>query len=407
MINESENHAEVNINMPDVSIVIPEMPSVRKNSNTWTLSGHVVKTDDSPEDIQTPKINSLQLPFPDTLNIERRISFTVRSPRPGSEPVVPKSFKQTTQMDSIKEQPEPDDELIEKTGDALEIYPPNDSTQQAFGALGASFQMRRRTSELKTRNLTVKGKPLTEINVEYVLPTTSVQADAKLPKTLLPYGVITQFTVPVSDYVAPTISRQQRRSFSYRNSVTSSGEFVSIDKWTNMIHAPLTIEDQTDGDNVDIGPTEQTACPDFIPIKDGIKGESSLNSLSGLNSGSLKCEPKRVTISSPTPPQAPNVIVYKAILIGSDTDFLQHRKMREMFRNNASCSEEYNLFSLATFKGAGIPEIFIIDQPKDCCGNPTYRVNTFCGRNRYFLFLGSACFLLMTFTISLLIVSVV
>lgn len=213
----------------------------------------------------------------------------------------------------------------------------------------------------------------------------------------MPYGVVTQFSSPVEkDYTIPPTNKERRRSLSYKNSASACEKPFSIEEWTNMLKTGET-NIELDFDKVALPKKKRVIEQLVAPIHNEPEKELQSNSSSQdlvakhefemrephknnkLNSALKKKRNmnKRVSIIDTPVILIENdlsvLTIYKALFIGTDSDFLEQSRMRALFRANAVSKEESKLFEIPAFTGTEINDIeILLEQPAICCGSTRY-----------------------------------
>jgi hypothetical protein len=222
-------------------------------------------------------------------------------------------------------------------------------------------------------------RKVTIMQVEVKMPTSPIRSQAGQVRAAAPAGVITRFAVPVPkekiESMTPTTAKARRRALSYKNAVSASGEKASIEEWTRMLQ-----EGAADGDFDVVTPFTQIQCP-ILEEEEPISGEPKrLTEYSEIGFIDEKENEKvarkatsvskvvRINTSKPTV-AAPKIVVYRALLIGNDNDFLEYSKVRNLFRANALVPEEAKLFEMPAYTGS--PEVppeveIVVERPELC-----------------------------------------
>ncbi|KAI8913536.1 hypothetical protein EDD86DRAFT_187730 [Gorgonomyces haynaldii] len=146
-----------------------------------------------------------------------------------------------------------------------------------------------------------------------------------------PAGIITRFNVPVSkeqiEAMTPLEPQERRRSLSYANMMSASGEKPTIQEWISTMQSES--EDSPKSAN-----RLRPSIHDILeePEEDKSDAGSKTNEL------------------------AEQVHIINATLVGTDNDFLETSKMRAFFRSHALMPEDAKLFEMPAYTGeAGTP----------------------------------------------------
>ena len=244
-------------------------------------------------------------------------------------------------------------------------------------------------------SVAMDGNEKSSVVVEAKVAPSPIQSNGTSPKKSAPPGIITRFNIPVPqgqvEAQTPVTHHDRRRSLSYANVLSDSGEKRSVEEWVNQL------KDRPEGLNNEIlrSPTKKTPTK-ASPLKQPIQEEPV-----------------------PEPPQqqeeesGPKVVaVINAVFVGTDTDFLETSKMRSLFRGNSLSPEEAKLFEMPEVTEETRREQETEDLIWDCCCSltPEEMANASpCTRafHRYkcYLLASSFALLILAFVIAVVIVS--
>ncbi|KAI9094647.1 hypothetical protein DFS34DRAFT_628576 [Phlyctochytrium arcticum] len=208
--------------------------------------------------------------------------------------------------------------------------------------------------------------------------TPSMSASAAAPpqrpedtKVSVPAGQITRFAVPLTpaerQTVAPPTTKGRRRTLSYHNAVSASGEPASFDDWLAMMLAERRVLSATDAVQEEeerderydkVAPfagVSQTEPAGIFSPRDGPAPEVQEDRHSILSPTVFTIEDGKGTVASDTgtgpitqgPEETSSAVhVYDAVLFATDIDFLEQSRIRGIFRDNALTPDDAKLFEI-------------------------------------------------------------
>ncbi|KAJ3415209.1 hypothetical protein HDV05_005349 [Chytridiales sp. JEL 0842] len=192
----------------------------------------------------------------------------------------------------------------------------------------------------------------------------------------IPAGTVTRFGQPVEEtdmnVVTPRTAKSRRRSLSYLNAVSATGQKPSFQEWISMVkeedeegEGDQKVSDQTQEDYDKVKPFGSPASQQALTeAATELKKPRKLSLFPGKDNDSKKdmvALPKEET-------EAEGTVTYDAILFATDNDFLESSRVRSIFKENAQTPQDAVLFEMPPYTGAEeeSPLLIVVDDPPVC-----------------------------------------
>ncbi|KAI9204167.1 uncharacterized protein BJ171DRAFT_599350 [Polychytrium aggregatum] len=290
--------------------------------STWTMASPAVIEDLDAEDPKSPR--------------RRRLSL-----KPVSTAIVParrQSMAPATRKASIVALPSPTRKATLKEAEEGAVQHPHSADAP---------NPRNRLHSISYAGASPMSIDPSVIGRRHSLSPTAISTYAKLPdqplslgnyektKAPIPVGFVTRFAVPIpateAGKMAPPTPASRRRSLSYVNAITPTGQKATFSQWLEMV--------QKDKKSPAKAPpiTEN-------PFDEGTEATKTVRDE----------ETKRPEL----------VHVFDAFLFATDNDFLENRKIRAIFKANAIDPKDAVLFEMPEYTGAeDTPVTVLVDDP--------------------------------------------
>jgi hypothetical protein len=191
-------------------------------------------------------------------------------------------------------------------------------------------------------------------------------------KVEVPAGAVTRFGQPVSDneipVITPRTAKSRRRSLSYQNAVSATGQTPTIQEWMTMVK-------EEEGED-EVAAEKEGGDYDSVKPFGSPTSLATPTSLSQSKPRKLSLFPQKVGADSKKDLIVPKeeadmdgITTYDAFLFATDNDFLESSRVRSIFKENALIAQDAVLFEMPAYTGESeeeSPVMIIVDEPPVC-----------------------------------------